>query len=831
VSGIEFLSLEEENRPIIVGERTNVIGSRKFKKLIQAEQFEEAAEIARRQVRGGAHIIDICLADPDRDEREDMNRFLDRVTRKVKVPLMLDSTDAEVLDQSLRQSQGKAIINSVNLEDGEERFEKVVPLARKFGAALVVGCIDEDPVQGMAVTRERKLEIARRSYELLTGKYGVAPEDLIFDSLVFPCATGDESYIGSAVETIEGVRLIKEAFPASKTILGISNVSFGLPNTGREVLNSVFLHFNIQAGLDLAIVNSEKLERYASIPEEERQLSEDLLYNRGKDPVAAFASFYRDQAPKRTPVKKENKSLEERLGDYIIEGSRDGLIEDLDRALEKSPPLEIVNGPLMAGMDEVGRLFNNNELIVAEVLQSAEAMKAAVLHLEPHMEKADAKSRGKIILATVKGDVHDIGKNLVEIVVGNNGYDIVNLGIKVPPQNLIQAAREHEPDIIGLSGLLVKSAQQMVVTAQDLREAGVDLPILVGGAALTRKFTQNRIAPEYDGPVIYCKDAMDGLDVVHQLQDATRRKQVIMERARRGGVEAPAAVERSGEPTETGNGWREVVIPEPPDLEHHVVDDISLRDVFDYVNPQMLYAKHLGLRGSIERLREEGDVKAAKLEEAVEALKDKVIERGLMTPRAVYRYYVAASTGNAVTLSERPGGETAARFDFPRQPDRERLSLADWVARSESGKTDYIAAFVTTCGEGVREQAEAWKQEGEYLKSYALQALAIEAAEGYAELLHQRIRTWWGIHDPNGMSQKDLFQTKYRGIRVSFGYPACPNLEDQAPLWKLLEPDRHIGVELTEGFMMDPEASVSALVFHHPDARYFSVSQAMAEAN
>jgi 5-methyltetrahydrofolate--homocysteine methyltransferase len=304
-----------------------------------------------------------------------------------------------------------------------------------------------------------------------------------------------------------------------------------------------------------------------------------------------------------------------------------------------------------------------------------------------------------------------------------------------------------------------------------------------------------------------------------------------MERARRGGVEAPAAVERSGEPTETGNGWREVVIPEPPDLEHHVVDDISLRDVFDYVNPQMLYAKHLGLRGSIERLREEGDVKAAKLEEAVEALKDKVIERGLMTPRAVYRYYVAASTGNAVTLSERPGGETAARFDFPRQPDRERLSLADWVARSESGKTDYIAAFVTTCGEGVREQAEAWKQEGEYLKSYALQALAIEAAEGYAELLHQRIRTWWGIHDPNGMSQKDLFQTKYRGIRVSFGYPACPNLEDQAPLWKLLEPDRHIGVELTEGFMMDPEASVSALVFHHPDARYFSVSQAMAEAN
>ncbi|HET9232813.1 MAG TPA: dihydropteroate synthase, partial [Candidatus Eisenbacteria bacterium] len=417
-----------------------------------------AAEVGRNQVWGGAHILDVCLADPDRNELEDMEAFLARVTRKVKVPIMLDSTDAVVLDRSLRHCQGKSILNSINLEDGEERFERVVPLARRFGAALIVGCIDEDPVQGMAVTRERKLAIARRSFELLTQKYGIAAQDLLFDPLVFPCGTGDENYVGSAVETIEGVRAIKEAFPTSKTILGISNVSFGLPPKGREVLNSVFLHHCVEAGLDLAIVNSERLERYASIPEEERALAENLLMNRGSDPVGAFAAFYRDRATVRAPSRNASKSLEERLAGYIIEGSRDGLVEDLDQALQKSPPLDIINGPLMAGMDEVGRLFNRNELIVAEVLQSAEAMKAAVSHLEPHMEKNESRSRGKLLLATVTGDVHDIGKNLVEIVVGNNGYEVVNLGIKVPPGDLIAAVERHRPDLIGLSGLLVKSA-------------------------------------------------------------------------------------------------------------------------------------------------------------------------------------------------------------------------------------------------------------------------------------------------------------------------------------------------------------------------------------
>src|SRR5262245_28502272 len=424
VAGLEPLVIEEDKRPVLVGERTNVIGSRKFKELIISGAFEEGAEIGRRKVRGGAQVVDICLADPDRDEMADMTKFLDILVRKVKVPLMIDSTDARVIEEALKRSQGKAIINSINLEDGEERFEKVVPLLKRYGAAVVVGCIDEDKQQGMAVSRERKRAIAERAHALLTGKYGLPARDLIFDPLVFPVGTGDQNYVGSAVETIEGVRLIKQRFPEARTILGISNVSFGLPPAGREVLNAVFLYHCTKAGLDYAIVNTERLERYPSIPQEERRLAEDLIFQRGADPVAAFAAHFRGRT-KALPA-KSTLPLDERLARYIVEGSRDGLVDDLEEKRRDTAPLDIINGPLMRGMDEVGRLFNDNQLIVAEVLQSAEAMKAAVAHLEPFMEKAESATRGTFVLATVKGDVHDIGKNLVEIILANNGYRVIN---------------------------------------------------------------------------------------------------------------------------------------------------------------------------------------------------------------------------------------------------------------------------------------------------------------------------------------------------------------------------------------------------------------------
>ncbi len=526
ISGIEALVVDQDTRPAIVGERTNVLGSRRFRRLIAEGAFEEASEIGRRQVRNGAHLLDVCLQDPDRNETADLTTFLELLTKKIKTPVMIDSTDTEAVEQALKLLQGKSVINSINLEDGEARFQAIVPLARRYGAALVVGCIDEDKQQAQAVTRQRKLEVAKRSFRILTEKYGVRPEDIIFDPLVFPAGTGDVNYVGSAAETIEGVRLIKEAIPEAKTVLGISNVSFGLPGAGREVLNSVFLYHCVQAGLDMAIVNSELMQRYTSIPEQERELAEDLIWHRGEDPVAAFAAHFRDRPPQATDEERRGLPLDQRLALAIIEGTKEGLAEDLEEALTEREPLEIINGPLMEGMTEVGRQFNLNQLIVAEVLQSAESMKFAVAHLEPHMDRVDSAIRGKIVLATVKGDVHDIGKNLVDIILSNNGYRIINLGIKVPPQELIDAYQEHRPDIIGLSGLLVKSAQMMVETAQDFQQAGVNCPMLVGGAALSNRFTRLRIAPEYDGLVAYAPDAMSGLALANTVMDADERQKL-----------------------------------------------------------------------------------------------------------------------------------------------------------------------------------------------------------------------------------------------------------------------------------------------------------------
>ncbi len=834
VCGIETLVVDDDTRPVIVGERTNVLGSRKFKELIAAGKIEEASEIGRLQVRRGAHVIDVCLQDPDRPEVEDMNRFLEMVAKKVKVPIMLDSTDAKVLEEGLKRTQGKSLINSINLEDGEERFQRVVPLARTFGAALVVGCIDEDKAQAQAVTRQRKLAIAERSHELLTTKYGVEPEDIIFDALVFPVGTGDQNYIGSGVETIEGIRLIKEKLPRCKTILGVSNVSFGLPAAGREVLNSVFLYHCVQAGLDMAIVNSEKLERYSEIPAEERGLAEDLIWWRGDDPIAAFAAHFRERKSKQTEEEWRKLPLDERLARYILVGSKEGLYADLDEALRDRRPLEIINGPLMAGMDEVGRLFNRNELIVAEVLQSAEAMKAAVAHLEPHMEKTETSTKGKILLATVKGDVHDIGKNLVEIILGNNGYRVVNLGIKVPPEELVRAYNEHAPDAIGLSGLLVKSAQMMVVTAQDLARAGIGCPILVGGAALTNKFTRTRIAPEYQGLVAYAQDAMTGLDLANQIQDPDRRAALVSRLARDAATLAASAPVQAAAPADGRTFAPPVLrgdfpIPQPPDLKLHVLRDYDLDAIFRYINPVMLYTRHLGFKGKFTEALAAGDPKAVELRGTVAAVEEEMLRRPDITANAVYKFFRAQSDGNSLLVYGPEGDRPVERFDFGRQQKDGGLCLADYTASRDSGRTDYVCLFATTIGPGVRALAEAWKASGEYLRSHVLQVLALEGAEAFAELLHQKIREMWGFPDPAETTMQDLFKAKYRGVRVSFGYPACPRLEDQAQLFRLLDVERQIGVQLTEGFMMEPEGSVSALVLHHPEARYFSLTQEDAD--
>ena len=674
------------------------------------------------------------------------------------------------------------------------------------------------------------MEISKRSYQLLTEKYRIAAEDIIFDPLVFPVGTGDKNYIGSAAETIEGIRLIKTAFPEVKTILGISNVSFGLPPAGREVLNAVFLYHTVQAGLDYAIVNSEKLERYPSIPKHERELSENLLFWRGDDPVGAFAAHFKTK--KEVPKKDRPKlPLDERLGMYIVEGSKDGLVDDLNLKLKEMAALNIINGPLMTGMAEVGRLFNANELIVAEVLQSAEAMKAAVLHLEPLMEKGDTSSRGKIILATVKGDVHDIGKNLVEIILSNNGFEVVNLGIKVPPEALVKAVRENQPDMIGLSGLLVKSAHQMVTTAKDLKQAGIDLPILVGGAALTRRFTTLKIAGSYSGPVLYAKDAMDGLSLANQLSDHSERD-LLLERIQ---VEAAKMAKEAGTKqkkplpsTKTApealhsKVRRDGPIPKAPHFDPHVTQNGPLSKIFSFINPAMLYGNHLGLKGNLEKLRAEGDKKAEKLFESVEAMKKEVLEKNSLSAQGLYRYFPCRAEGNNLMIYDPNHLEKVLEtFSFPRQQSGEHLCLSDYCRETTSNEWDSVALFVVTVGQGVRTLSEKWKTEGEYLRSHLLQALAIEAAEAFAEVLHQEIRAGWGMADPEDLNIRDILKNKYQGIRVSFGYPACPEMSDQEKLFRLLNVSDEIGVNLTEGHMMDPEASVSAMVFHHPEAKYF----------
>ncbi|MFZ4714803.1 MAG: methionine synthase [Bacteriovoracaceae bacterium] len=833
LSGVDVLEVTESDRPFFVGERTNVIGSKKFKELIVENKFDEATEIAKNQVKKGAHLIDVCLANPDRDEAEDMKRFLELLVKKIKVPLMIDSTDEDVIELSLTYSQGKAIINSINLEDGEERFEKVVPLAKKYGAALVVGTIDDDKLQGMGVTRERKLSIAKRSYDLLVNKYGIKPADIYWDPLVFPCATGDENYIGSAAETIEGIRLLKKEFPETKTVLGISNVSFGLPEAGREVLNAIFLYLCTEAGLDLAIVNTEKLKRYALISEEEKLLATNLLYNRGEDPVGKYANFYRGK--KKEIVEHVDLPLMERLPRYIIEGSKDGLVNDLNELLKTMPPLEIINGPLMQGMGTVGKLFNDNKLIVAEVLQSAEAMKAAVTHLEQFMEKKDSAKKGKIVLATVKGDVHDIGKNLVDIVLSNNGYEVINLGIKIPSEDLIKAIKQHKPDILGLSGLLVKSAQQMVLSAEDLSLANIDIPIMVGGAALSRNFVNKKIAPSYKGEVMYAKDAMSGLDLANTITHPTSfhelREELKKERANIDTAEVVPEKDKTIFETRSNTIGLLEKPALPPDYDLHVIKNTPIDLILKYINPLMLYGRHLGINGKLVRLIEKEDWKALRAEEGgekaydiyqkVEALKNEY-KLSHLKPKALYQFFKAKSEKNNLYLSNKANLEVG-HFTFPRQAKIDGLCLSDYVTPKSVNVEDSIAMFVVTVGEGIRELSESLKIKGHYLESHAIAALALESAEAYAEYLHGHIRSIWGFVDPMDMTMMERFQAKYHGKRYSFGYPACPRLDDQEILFQLLNPKKEINVELTDGFMMDPEASVSAIVFHHPDATYYSV--------
>ncbi len=857
-SGMETLAVEEGNRPVIVGERTNAIGSRKFRQLICEEKFDIASEIGAQQVKNGAQIIDVCLANPDRDELEDASKFFSLIAKKVRVPLMIDSTNPKVIEAALRKTQGKCIINSINFEDGLERAENVMPLVKKYGAAIIFGTIDEDKEQAMATTVETKLQIAKRAYKYLLQEWDFKPQDIIFDALVFPIAAGDKKYAGSAKVTIESIKKIKEELPEARTILGVSNVSFGLPESGREVLNSVYLYHATKAGLDFAIVNSEKLVRYPSISDREKGLAEDLLFQRTEDPITPFVEFYRGRKEVKKDVKK--LPLDERLQLYILEGRKEGLIQDLEEALKARKPLEIINGPLMKGMDAVGKLFNENKLIVSEVLQSAESMKAAVAYLEKFMEKSSDAKKGRVMLATVKGDVHDIGKNLLDIILSNNRFEVINLGIKIPPEKLIEAYNRHKPDIIGLSGLLVKSAEMMVVTAGDLSSAGLKVPLLVGGAALSPRFAALKISPAYGSEkiVAYCKDAMQGLSIVQEITADPGKFASKNAEFRENLLKAKEIGAKKEEKTASAERSSFINIAEPrkaPDFSQHITEDYDLREIFDMINPQALFGSHLGLKGSYLRLVENKDEKALELTKKVDEAKEWIIKEKILHPKSIYRFFECNSEGNSILVynnknsnennendktnnekcednkknslgnnnnendNKKEKNEIVEALVFPRQESGERLCVADFVAPKGKGR-DTIGIFVTTCGYGVNQRAKELREKGEYFKSHILQVLAIESAGALAELVHKKMRELWGIADPP-LAKQEVFQAKYHGIRLSYGYPACPDLNEQQKIWKLLKPEQ-IGVNLTEVMMMDPEASVSALVFHHPQGKYFN---------
>ncbi|PIU18086.1 MAG: methionine synthase [Elusimicrobia bacterium CG08_land_8_20_14_0_20_59_10] len=809
VSGVEALFYDEIEPPLLVGERNNFIGSKKFRDMVAAGDWDGAAALAKAQAAAGAHALDICLANPERDELADVKTLLPGLARAVRLPLMTDTTSPAVMEEVLKLVPGKALLNSVNFEFGPDKPRAAAELVKTYGGKLVFGCIDEDKEHGLPLEAGRKTAIARRAYEFLTGECGLRPEDIIFDTLVFPVGVGGE-HARTAHETIKAIEQIKKEFPGVKTVLGVSNVSFGLPPASREVLNSVFLHHAVKAGLDLAIVNIQKLKRYAGIPAEERELAEDLIFARKPEAAQSFAARYRDIKKGVAAPAAQDAPPEEKLRLAVLSGSRNGIEEAVAALLAEMSPLEIINGPVMKAMAEVGRQFSAGDLIVTEVLQSAEAAKAVVTALGPALKTQKAPKRGRLLLATVKGDVHDIGKNLVGIIFESNGFEVEDLGVKVPPEDIVAAAVKSGPGFIGLSGLLVRSTGQMTITARELAKAGIKAPLLVGGAALTEKFTAAHIAAEYPGPVFYAADAMAGVNYALNYTVGGAAVNAVNTPPAGKAADGPVPVPSSAVPAPA---YYPDDIAVPADLERHLVEDQGLEELFANLDENLFGLRFLKVNQGQPR-------KAAEALKLLAAMKKDIISGGLIKPRAVYRFFPVNSSGNEL-LVQGGAGARAASFAFPRRTEGVKLCLADFAAPVSGGKKDYAAFFALTCGEGVLELAKRERKAGNYLRSYLVEALALTLAEAFADVLHYRIRKDWGIAEEN--PARPLLRGKYRGKRYSFGYPACPDLAGQQILFDLLEP-ADAGLRLTDGFMMDPEASISAIVFHNPKAIHFSAA-------
>jgi 5-methyltetrahydrofolate--homocysteine methyltransferase len=833
----QHVPFRQDTSYLSIGERTNANGSKAFKEAMLEEKWDDCVEIARAQIRDGAHMLDLNVDYVGRDGVADMKSVAFRLATSSTLPIVLDSTEPELIEAGLETLAGRCVINSVNYEDGDgpnSRFARVMPIIKEHGAAVVALTIDED---GQARTADWKVQVASRLIDALTDEWGMATSDIIVDCLTFPISTGQEETRRDALETIEAIREVKRRYPEVQTTLGVSNVSFGLSPAARMVLNSVFLHECVKAGLDSAIVHTAKILPLSRIPDDQRKVALDLVYDRraeGYDPLQSMLELFAGVTTTDTKATRAAElaalPLSERLERRIIDGERNGLEADLDAAMDNgSPALDIINEELLSGMKVVGELFGSGEMQLPFVLQSAEVMKTAVAYLEPHMEKADDHGKGTIVLATVKGDVHDIGKNLVDIILSNNGYTVVNLGIKQPVNAILEAAEEHDADVIGMSGLLVKSTVVMKENLEELNSRGMSerWPVMLGGAALTRAYVEQDLAQLFDGQVRYARDAFEGL----RLMDA-----VMAVKRGEPGAELPALRERRVKATAGPRGGDAPVevparsdvsvtnpVPTPPFWGDRIVKGVPLADFAAYLDERATFMGQWGLRAS----RGSGGPSYEELVETqgrprLRSWMNRIQTEAIMEPAVVYGYWPCFSEGNdVVVLDPDNRSDEVARFSFPRQQRDRFLCLADFFRPRTSGELDVIGFHLVTMGERVSEVTGELFAANAYRDYLELHGLSVQLTEALAEYWHARVRSELGFSGEDSDDMNEVFRQGYRGSRYSFGYPACPDLEDRATLVRLLRPER-IGVKLSEELQLHPEQSTDALVVHHPEAKYFN---------
>lgn len=804
----QAVELQQEIPPLLIGERANSNGSKKFRELLLADDYESCLKIAQEQEAKGAHIIDICTAYAGRDELTDITTLVKMCASSIKAPLMIDSTTPECIEACLKIYPGRCIINSINMEDGGTNLRRVCAAAKEYGAALVALTISE---KGMAMTAQEKISVAKEIHDIAVDEFGLRPSDLMFDCLTFTVGSGDENLRDAAIQTIEGIKLIKKELPGCLTVLGLSNISFGLAHKARRVLNSVFLHEAVEAGLDAAIVDAAKIIPLARISEEDRQVCLDLLYDRQGEseetPLMRFIEFFSDMNDDGFDEEEAfQKTPEEQLFQHVVTGDKDGVEDILPALMQRYTSLEIINQILVPAMRHVGELFGKGEILLPFVLQSAEVMKKSVTFLEPFMEKIDGESATKVLLATVQGDVHDIGKNLVEIILSNNGYKVYNAGIKMSTEAIIAKAKEYEVDVIGLSGLLVKSAIVMQESMPQYNEAGLKCPILLGGAALTPKFVAESCVPGYDAPVVYCQDAFAGLKAVREFEEGTLVSTVF---------DKKQTVQKVKPGVKDSAVDRNVPVPEPPFLGQRYLEDIAPEQLFPLINKHALIRGRWGYRRGKMGAEEYQELIESTVEPIYAELCRSTVEQGLLAPKVSYGYFRSYAEGDTVYV-EADGN--IYPFDFSRQQSIPFRCIADYFKTKEEGG-DIASFFVVTIGDKIAEKTAKLYKGDAYHDYLMLHGFSVEVTDALAEYWHARMRRELGIGD----DEADGIVTKgYQGSRYGFGYSACPDMEVHKPLFAILKPEK-IGVSLTENMQMVPEQTTSAIVVHHPLAKYFAV--------